>query len=207
MCVYVLCMYTERPACSLKCCFLVSALFETGCLSILMPSYWSKSFQGFPVSNPQLAVRALEIRHAILVYVGSWDPNSDPHGCSPSSLPTESPPQFQGLEFQACFSIVQRVFKSVFTFAIWYRLEVILYDRFIINRMNAILKTYILSCGGRKIGQFWKSISEKAGDGGEKWKFIYFLCSPELAKLRFSTTVRDAMLHKEHTELKFAGCV
>lgn len=116
MCVYVLCMYMERPACIL----LVSTLFETGCLSILMPSYWSKSFQGFPVSNPQLAVRALEIRHAIrnLVYVGSWDPSSDPHGCSPSSLPTESPPRFQGLEFQAPFSIVQKGLKSVFRFAI-----------------------------------------------------------------------------------------
>lgn len=85
-----------------------------------MPSYWSKSFQGFPVSNPQLPVRALEIRHAIrnLVYVGSWDPSSDPHGCSPSSLPTESPPWFQGLEFQAPFSIVQKGLKSVFRFAI-----------------------------------------------------------------------------------------
>lgn len=52
-------------------------------------------------------------------------------------------------------------------------------------------------------------MGEKVGDSCEKMKvYLFSVLSWYLrTKLHFSTTARDAMLHREHTELNFAGCV
>lgn len=67
--------------------------------------------------------------------------------------------------------------------------------------MKTPLKTCMLSCRRINIGQFWKSIGEKVGDGCEKWKCIYFLCCPGIwGQSYISAPRREMLCFTEHTQ-------